>query len=279
MFLTATLLFGIPGTVGAVEEEAAETVVLNVVFPTKLGITIDPFELAGSGQIFSDTGRIENLGNTDVWVTFSAIRVNFANDADFEARLTPIHENEMSDRKAIHLLLDFGRENIPPVVVTDVSQPDDIPVLLRSAGHSGSSVALSFSGSVNHSPALAWQSGDVSFSLTYTIGEVVPLSAGDDMPSQSEYATPDIPVVPSVPESEADFESEPAPEVAPETVSEPEGAAGSEIPPDNTLEPAPEVTPETVSEPEDAAGSEAPPDAAPEPPPGNEDDLQMSNVE
>jgi len=161
--------------------------ILNVIVPSTVQLTINPLELNGRGQIYSDDYRIENRGDTDVLLTFTDIEVIFANDTEFEPLAEPFEENG-SKRKSIYLLMDFGRSDFPPVVLTDFSREAGEPIPLYAA-QSGptekSSVSLRFSGSVNHAPAVDWQDGDVKINLTYRL-EAVPPPDEENQPADEE---------------------------------------------------------------------------------------------
>jgi hypothetical protein len=182
-------------------DEAAESpdyddATLNVVIPSSVRITIDPFEISGKGQIFSGAYAIKNLGDTDVELSFTDMRVTFANDRDFETLALPFDENAASERKAIYMVLDFGRSDIPPVVLTDPLRENEIRIPIRTAQNDpegADSLSLSFSGSVNHAPDVAWQSGDVSISLTYLLRAVPPPEEAidEEIPTLPEEELPE----------------------------------------------------------------------------------------
>ena len=155
-----------------IEDTLEQADILNVLIPYALDFTIDPFELAGKGPIYSDTFVIENFGETDVIITLTNINVKFANDTDFMPLSTPFYSNTgLYERlKAIYLLLSFGRSDVLPVVATAGSH-EEMPSILLHAQESGllSSCSLSISGSINPHPASNWGSGDVSIIVTYRI--------------------------------------------------------------------------------------------------------------
>jgi hypothetical protein len=163
-----------------VQDEQETSPVLNIVIPATVSISIDPFEINGRGQIYSDEYAIQNLTDSDVILTFTDMRVIFANDTDFEALAVPFDENTVSDRKAVQLVLNFGRNDVTPVVLTDMNRAAEKSVLLRAAEYdaseAASSLSLSFTGSLNHAPAVDWKDGDVKLRLEYLL-EAVPLEA------------------------------------------------------------------------------------------------------
>ena len=60
------------------EEEAHElSCIYNVSFPTDSRVYLDPDNLSGRGQIFSDEFKVENYGNTDVTIKIKNIEVYY----------------------------------------------------------------------------------------------------------------------------------------------------------------------------------------------------------
>jgi hypothetical protein len=144
--------------------------VVNLIIPATVSIIIDPFEINGRGQVFSDTYKIQNLGHTDVVMTFTDMRCTFANEADFEPMARPFEEYGGSSRKSMYLLLDFGREDISPVVLTDSNHISEVSIPLSGANaDTASSISLSFSGYVGQNLNTHWHDGDVKISLGYRI--------------------------------------------------------------------------------------------------------------
>ena len=102
-------------------ENVGEDDIVNVDAPVSIDFVLDPFEVAGRGQVFSEEFIIENQGNSDVMITFADITVTFANETDFKPLSEPFAGGWGDGMKSIYLLLDFGREDIPPVVATAYS--------------------------------------------------------------------------------------------------------------------------------------------------------------
>jgi hypothetical protein len=189
-----------PTTVADVPEAVAEEPVLNVTVPVAVDIMIDPFEIADRGQVYSDAYEIRNHGDTDVILTFTDFEVIFANDAEFKALAAPFDEASESDLKAIYLLLNFGRADIPPVVMTgDGIGPVSVPLAAAGEGVSDESAALSlrFSGGVNPYPGNEWQSSDVKIRLTYRLETVpAPPEDAETLPDEEEPIAPEEEISP-----------------------------------------------------------------------------------
>ncbi len=174
--------------------EYLENPVLNVVVPIAVSITIDPLELAGKGQIYSDTYKIRNNGDTDVLLTFSDIQVTFADDINFEALSQPFDERTSSDLKSIFMMLDFGRSDMPPAVITDFSRSGPICIPLSPPmedTEEDSLLQFNFCGSVNYAPAVSWKDSDVKISMNYTLQTVPPPMEENDLPEQQNPLMPE----------------------------------------------------------------------------------------
>jgi hypothetical protein len=157
-------------------ESYHEAELLNVIVPASLDFTVDPFEIAGRGQIYSIPYRIENRGDEDVLLTFSDMRVLFSGEGEFEMLSEPFDINSGSSRKAICLYLNFDRGELPPVILTDQNRAEEMSIILCGAGTDAeglSDLALTLSGSVNHAPGADWSDGDVKINIHYRL-ELVP---------------------------------------------------------------------------------------------------------
>ena len=142
--------------------------VFNIIVPSSMSFVIDPFELAGRGQIYSEGFPIINCGETDVLLMIANIKAIFANDTDFEPLAEPYRNESLHAEKSVYLVLDFGRDDTPPIVLTD-SDADSSVYTILYAGQTDSACTLSVNGSVNPSPAEDWQAGDIKIQLTYLL--------------------------------------------------------------------------------------------------------------
>jgi hypothetical protein len=163
--------------------------ILHVIVPQRLDFVIDPFEITGRGQVYSEPHVIENRGDADVFLTFSDISVVFENEMEVEAMEIPFDEYRYagSARKAIYLLLDFGREDIPPIVLTDETARASVSGILLRTGGSGSNICtLGLSGIVNCDANAGWRDGEVKINLNYHM-EAIP-APGWDVPAAEAQA-------------------------------------------------------------------------------------------
>ncbi len=150
-------------------EAVATGGVYNVTLPTSLDFMLDPLEIKGRGMVYSEQYLVENHGETDVALVVTGAEVIAAEGADIEQLAEPFDMAAKSSAKAVYLLMDFGREDIAPVIMT-APENSFMPVIpLYAAGRENSTCTISISGSVNPYPQKKWAAGDMKIKFTYTI--------------------------------------------------------------------------------------------------------------
>jgi hypothetical protein len=162
--------------------EGEENPVVNVAVPANLNFTLDPYELAGRGQVYCDGFEFVNYGDANVILTIADYEVIFANETDFRAVPYEIDTSfDDETRKAIRLVLTVSGLEL---VLTDTAAGSiDLPLA------PGETVSADISGSMNPYPAKEWRDGDVRIKVNYRIDAADPLGA------EPENETP-LPVKP-----------------------------------------------------------------------------------
>jgi len=185
----------IPGdnTVFIPQEEAVLLPELNVIVPTSIDFVIAPFAAGENGQIYSEPCDFFNESDVDVLITFTEISLITAEGSEVIPLSYPFAQNDLSPNKEIYMQLDFGREDILPVVITGAAQTETPSVILSAAGAESSILSLDITGNVT--PNLSWQSGDVKVSLTC---HIEPMSGAEDM-IIGYLPTQEVPVTPVTP--------------------------------------------------------------------------------
>jgi hypothetical protein len=140
--------------------------VLRVAIPARLDFTIDPFELAGRGQVYSEPVEFANFGESDVTIAITDISVKFANDMDFEAVPAMFGDERISAKKAICLQLNIGSCVYPVPAPGEYIEPIAFELGAHASGKR-SVRALAVSGAANPYPDVKWNEGDVRINLTY----------------------------------------------------------------------------------------------------------------
>jgi hypothetical protein len=187
---------------GAEETDAS---VITVRAPDKLDFKIDPYNIAGRGQIYSELFSFTNAGETDLLLTFADVRAVLPNDADYLLADQPIGLAFAHEKKAVYLALDFEGSFGPPVVVTAGHAPD--ASFLLPAG--GGAASFSIVGSVNDDLNNPWYDGELKISVTYCFEPMI--SQGDAAQEDAAQEEPEQTADESVP-GDADSENAGFPE-------------------------------------------------------------------
>ncbi|MDR1705634.1 MAG: hypothetical protein LBS19_13250 [Clostridiales bacterium] len=181
--------------------------IINVELPININFTIDPLELGGMGQIYSESFAVRNFGQTNVYFSIMDVSLNFSNYWDFQPLAMPFDDYMQTDMKAIYMSMDFNRDYMPPIVLTDpyypkyATAPLDSPALTPGGAYDPMRCALefSFSGSVNAAPANGWKRGDVTVVVTYNIEALIPEGYySEPPPIPAETPIPTLPPGPPV---------------------------------------------------------------------------------
>jgi hypothetical protein len=233
-FLAASPLKGLAsGAEWQNQEFIQSEPIISVSLPLNLNFTIDPFEVDGRGQVYSETYFVRNFGATSVLFDIVTVGVSFRNYWEHESVPYPFDDSRRTDLKSIYLSLDFDRYNMPSVVLTDPYYPKQSSAVLEA--HSAyneevSQLSFRFSGNVNAVPASAWSRGDVMVTMVYSITPQYPEGYGQPTPEPTPHIPPEQPT------------PEPTLHIPPE---QPTPEPTPHIPPEQpTPEPTPYVPPE-----------------------------------
>lgn len=183
------------------KEEAAETVLgqdilYNVSLPADSTAYLDPGNISGRGQIFSEQYKVENYGNTDISIKIKDIDIY----CKFSERLYEFSENEIADSspsdsipsdnsfvdsdpavKKLHVEMVWKNENGEPEKVLNVSEgvADEDVLHLKAAEYDddggfvelndGGTGSFFFRGTVDPDPGLVWEDGEIVIRFNYEI--------------------------------------------------------------------------------------------------------------
>jgi hypothetical protein len=230
------------------DEPPEASAVVSVAVPANFNFTLDPYEIGGRGQVYSDDFEFVNYGDTDVTLVITDAEVLFTGQGEFAAVPDEVGADFAAApaEKTIQLILNTEDQQL---ILTDAAaQPLEISIA------AGAPVTVSISGSLNPYPAEEWQDGDIKIQVSYSI-TAAPIATEPE--KKQEPITEELLAADAVIEEESDEssgESEPTP--APEPSAEP--ADESNATPDAT-EPADES-----SETPDATEPNDDPNATPE---------------
>ncbi len=167
------------------EEEAQEdTDVYNVSFPTDSRAYLDPDNLSGRGQIFSEDFKIENYGNTDVAIKIKNIEVYYRSTEE----VYELSETEVTDRTSdikrlnVDIVWRNEKENTEKVLNVAEGTFDELVLDLKASKYDedgsfmeldeGSVGLFYFTGSVNSNPGLVWEDGEITISFGYEVVKI-----------------------------------------------------------------------------------------------------------
>lgn len=153
--------------------------IYNVSFPTNSRAYLDPENLSGKGQIFSDEFKVENYGNTDVTIKIKSIEVYYR----LREELYELSEGEvMNDNsyiKKLNVDVVWKNKNAENVLNVVEGTTDEEVLFLESAefDENGSFVGIRegsigsfyFTGTLNSNPELVWEDGEITLSFDYEI--------------------------------------------------------------------------------------------------------------
>lgn len=161
------------------EESKENDCIYNVSFPTNSRAYLDPENLSGKGQIFSEEFKVENYGNTDVTIKIKSIEVYYR----LREELYELSEGEVMNNnsyiKKLNVDVVWKNKNTQNVLNVVEGTTDEEVLFLESAefDENGSFVSLKegsmgsfyFTGTLNSNPELVWEDGEITLSFDYEI--------------------------------------------------------------------------------------------------------------
>jgi hypothetical protein len=162
----------------------------KVIVPDTLNFVIDPYGIDNRGQVYSDEYDFINTGYSDVLISILDIQVFLDNDDQFElASDSSLDLDEIYDRKAMYLELDFKDENIGSISVTKFNDTDIYSFALKS----NQKLSFSLSGKVNTYPHNQWGTEDtVKIRMNYRMEAISDTGSllSEDEPTTSSALMP-----------------------------------------------------------------------------------------
>lgn len=169
------------GKPGEETEVLIEDGTYNVSFPANVQAYLDPGNLSGKGQIFSDPYVIENYGSEDVSIKIKNIAVNYWSDEyEYEFSEETVTDQDSDIKKLnINMIWENESENEKKVLNILESEPNEYVLHLRAAEYDnhgefvklneGGRGAFYFTGTLNSNPNLVWEDGEITLSFDYEI--------------------------------------------------------------------------------------------------------------
>ena len=155
--------------------------IYNVSLPTKTMAYLDPGNLSGRGQIYSDQYVVENHGDTDVAIKIKNIDiVCHSTENVYEFLTEEVTDNQSMVRKLnVNMVWKNETENIEKVLNVAEGAPDACVLLLKAAKYDengqyiglndGSTGTFCFTGTLNSNMDIVWEDNDITVHFNYEI--------------------------------------------------------------------------------------------------------------
>ena len=162
-----------------IEDEKREDDIYHVSFPTVSRAYLDPDNLSGRGQIFSDEFKVENYGNTNVAIKIKNIEVSFSQKKEmYELSETEITDETPSIKKInVDVVWKNAKEKTETILNVVEGRADEYVLFLDASKYDedgnfvrleeGSNGYFYFTGTLNSNPDLVWKDGEMSVSFEY----------------------------------------------------------------------------------------------------------------
>lgn len=155
-------------------------IIYSVSFPTNTNAMLDPGNLSGRGQIFSERYEVENYGNTDVAIKIRNICVEYGSQEDrYELLQEEVTDQEAGVKKLqINMVWEGGLGDTRKTLSVSEGQRDEWVISLKAAGpnENGETAAgdqgvgwFYFTGTLNSDPYIQWEEGELLVSFDYEI--------------------------------------------------------------------------------------------------------------
>lgn len=166
--------------------------------PQRLEVVIDPWEMDGRSQIYSDQYTIRNTGETTGVLTLSQLTCKPQEKSSVVVRSDKngLHDNE---EKSVYMEMLFG--NGDSVVLTE--EETEYKAELKPSEE----ISLCFAGEVNEYAADGWQNGDITVEVVYSWDEEA-IAGGMSKATVNQESDKDEDLVNPVPDKDEDLINE-----------------------------------------------------------------------
>lgn len=180
----------------AAQEDMPESGLCSLQIPQKMGVVIDPWEIDGKGQIYSEQYTIQNTGEETGILTLSfQCRKGENSTAIIRTDKMGLHDDE---NKSIYIEVAFGE--------TERKVLGEEGLEYRAELEPGEALEVSFMGEVNENASEGWGNGDVEIEGIYfwKVTEDADAEAEADVDGTEEQPDPEA----DVDETEEPLDSE-----------------------------------------------------------------------
>ena len=248
-------------------DASEEEVLYQVSFPTDIHGFLDPGNLSGKGQIFSERYAVENYGNTDIKIKIKNIDVYYASSEDvYEFSDEKIEDHSSGvKRMNIQMVWENESEGTKKALCLSEGVRDEEVLELKAPEHdeNGAFVSLKegsfglfyFTGTLNANPNIEWEEGELIIRFDYEILSTghpeeqkdEALNAGDNEKEEGSINQADAEdaVSPKTAEGET-ADQMPDKENSPAGTEEEGGTDVPDLPGDENVKKDPEIPDETA---------------------------------
>lgn len=165
-----------------VEEESDAKIndIYNVSFPTGASAHLDPGNLSGKGQIFSDEYKVENYGNTDIAIKIKNIDVHYWLRSEVYELSEEVADAYSGVKKLnINVVWKNEKENTEEVLKVVEGASDEYVLFLKAAQYDkegdfvelneGSVGTFYFTGTLSSDPWIIWEDDKMNIRFDYEI--------------------------------------------------------------------------------------------------------------
>lgn len=144
--------------------------------PQAMAIVIDPWEIDGKEQIYSEQYVVKNSGETAGILVLSG-RICKQQDKDdvvVKANKERLHDDEV---KSVYMEMEFG--NGDKVVMLEEDSKYQVEL------ESGEELKIRFTGEVNENASRSWEDGDITVNVVYSWSPQEKLTNTENLPEKS----------------------------------------------------------------------------------------------
>lgn len=166
---------------GETDADEKEDRIYSVTFPAEIHAYLDPGNISGRGQIFSDVYTIENYSNRDVAVKIKNIDVHYR----FRTELYELSADKVTEKRSkvkklnINMIWENEAKNAERAVNVSEGIVDEYVLFLDAAEYdekgefvklnAGSKGSLYFTGTLSRNPDINWSKGELTTDFSYEI--------------------------------------------------------------------------------------------------------------
>lgn len=170
-----------PEATAETEQDQEKDVFYRVSLPADSRVYLDPGNLSGRGQIFSDSCQVENYGNTDIAIKIKNIDIYYQFSESIYEFSKDAVTGSLPSVKRLQVDMIWKNEDEDTEKVLNICEgaPEEYVLFLKAANYDengefisvaeGGRGSFSFTGTVNSNPNLIWEDGEITVSFRYEI--------------------------------------------------------------------------------------------------------------